>query len=100
MFLTRQKQDLKWNFPSSVLCFLIGFWTWYSIPRKVTPDILHLSHLSSSGFLIACMFDEMGLDIHSVESRQTQKLILVYHKNHLIQAKILFDDSLVIRVWH
>ena len=44
------------------------------------------------------MFDEMGLDIHSVESRQTQKLILVYHKNHLIQAKILFDDSLVIRV--
>ena len=41
------------------------------------------SHLSSSGFWVACMFNEMGLDIQNVESCQIQKLILVYHKNGL-----------------
>ena len=34
------------------------------------------SHLSSSSFQLACMCDEMRLDIHNVESRQIQKLIL------------------------
>ena len=42
------------------------------------------SHLFSSGFWVACMFDEMGLDIQNVESCQIQKLILVYHKNGLL----------------
>ena len=34
------------------------------------------SHLSSSSFQLACMCDEMRLDIHNVESRQIKKLIL------------------------
>ena len=46
------------------------------------------------------MFDEMGLDIRNVESRQIQKVILVYYKNHLIEVKIQFVDSLATWVWH
>ena len=46
------------------------------------------------------MFGEMGLDIRNVESRQIQKVILVYYKNHLIEAKIQFVDSLATWVWH
>ena len=50
------------------------------------------SHLSSSGFRIACMFDEL----YNFKCRQIQKLILVYHESHLMQAKIL---SMIHKPW-
>lgn len=53
------------------------------------------SRLSSSGVRISCMFDEMGLDIHNVESRKIRKLILVSCKNHLIYffCHLVLDSS-------
>ena len=41
----------------------------------------------------------MGLYISNVESRRIKKLISVYHKIHLIQEKILSDDSWATRAW-
>ena len=68
------------------------FYSYESHTIYFTVIILHLISLPLA-FDLACMFDEMGLDIHDVESRQIQKLILVYHKSHLIQSRILSDDS-------
>ena len=78
IFLTRQKQDLEWNFPSSVLCFLIRFWTLYSILMRVTPYILHLEFFISSLllWLSNCLYVWWnGFGYARVESHQIQKLI-------------------------
>ena len=42
------------------------------------------SHLSSSSFQLACMCDEMRLDIHNVESRQIKKTIWFKQKSSMM----------------
>ena len=86
---------MKFFFLSSYLMFFkilnVIFYSYESHSIYFTLVILHL--ISSSDLQIPCMFDKMGWDIHGVESRRIQKLIPVYHKIHLIQIKILSDDS-------
>ena len=55
------------------------------------------SQHSSSSFQLACMCDEMRLDIHNVESRQIQKLIL---KKPFGSSKNPVWWVLIQRAWH
>ena len=82
---------MKFFFLSSYLMFFkilhVIFYSYESHSIYFTLVILHLISPPP------CMFDKMGWDIHGVESRRIQTLISVYHKIHLIQTKILSDDS-------
>ena len=77
---------MKFFFLSSYLMFFkILNVIFYSYKGHMFYTCNSSSHLSSSGFRIACMFDEL----YNFKCREIQKLILVYHESHLMQAKIL-----------
>lgn len=77
------KQDSNEIFLFEVIVKSLRIWMSYVILNTVTSHYNSSFHISSSGFWVAWMFDEMGLDIQNVESCQIKKLILVYHKNGL-----------------